>query len=77
MKRNLKAQIEEILNTMSDAEIELEQMISDKNEEVLSVVADLQDTAIQIGNVRKGRDADHARHCLTRHCRLSRRNLEF
>lgn len=51
MKRKIKIQIEEILSTMSEAEIELEQMISEKNETVLSVVADLQDTAIQVGNV--------------------------
>lgn len=51
MRKNLKKQIVEIINTMSDAENSLEQGILDKNTDILNVIADLQDTAIQIGNV--------------------------
>lgn len=50
MRKKLKTQIAEIINTMCEAEGSLEQGISDKSTDILNVIADLQDTAIQIGN---------------------------
>ena len=51
MRNNLKTQILEIINTMTEAEDSLEQGILTGNTDILNVIADLQNTAIQIGNV--------------------------
>ncbi len=60
MRNNLKNQIIEILSTMQEAQGILLKLVIDGNESALNVLADLQDTALQVGNaVEESEGADH------------------
>ncbi len=50
MRKNLKKQITEIISTMQEAQSVLRQLIFTGDKAALNVLADLQDTAVQIGN---------------------------